>query len=109
MICGGRLVGAGMGCGEAMLLNVEDVLQRRGRPAGACVTLRRNQSLSSRRGSFCIRCKVPWHDRMTCYDYKRYPHAHPEDVKLQNLAQERLWRQCVRCKHMIELAEIATI
>ncbi|KAL6630607.1 hypothetical protein ACP70R_028458 [Stipagrostis hirtigluma subsp. patula] len=58
------------------------------------------------RGSFCIRCKVPWHDGMTCYDYRRrYPHARPEDAKLQNLAQQRLWRQCVRCKHMIEFAE----
>jgi hypothetical protein len=58
------------------------------------------------RGSFCISCKVPWHDRMSCYDYKRrYPHARPEDVKLQNLARQRLWRQCVKCKHMIELAE----
>ncbi|RLN21952.1 uncharacterized protein C2845_PM07G14640 [Panicum miliaceum] len=50
--------------------------------------------------------KVPWHDRMTCYDYKRrYPHARPEVAKLQNLARQRLWRQCVKCKHMIELAE----
>jgi hypothetical protein len=58
------------------------------------------------RGSFCIGCKVPWHDRMTCYQYKRrHPHARPEDVKLQNLAKQRLWRQCVKCKHMIELAE----
>ncbi|XP_062194517.1 E3 ubiquitin-protein ligase RSL1-like isoform X2 [Phragmites australis] len=58
------------------------------------------------RGSFCINCKVPWHDRMSCYDYKRrYPHARPEDAKLQNLARQRLWRQCVKCKHMIELAE----
>ncbi|KAK3118179.1 hypothetical protein QOZ80_9BG0695380 [Eleusine coracana subsp. coracana] len=58
------------------------------------------------RGSFCISCKVPWHDRMICYDYKRsYPHARPEDAKLQNLAKQRLWRQCIKCKHMIELAE----
>ncbi|KAL5219912.1 hypothetical protein ABZP36_024625 [Zizania latifolia] len=58
------------------------------------------------RGSFCISCKVPWHDRMTCYDYKRrYPHDHPEDASLQNLARQQLWRQCSRCKHMIELAE----
>ncbi|KAK3135932.1 hypothetical protein QOZ80_5BG0425480 [Eleusine coracana subsp. coracana] len=58
------------------------------------------------RGSFCISCKVPWHDQMTCDDYKRsFPHAHPEDAKLQNLAKKRLWHQCVKCKHMIELAE----
>ncbi|KAJ1264430.1 hypothetical protein BS78_08G000300 [Paspalum vaginatum] len=58
------------------------------------------------RGSFCISCKVPWHDRMSCYEYKmRNPYARPEDAKLQNLARQRLWRQCVKCKHMIELAE----
>ncbi|KAG8047165.1 hypothetical protein GUJ93_ZPchr0008g13178 [Zizania palustris] len=58
------------------------------------------------RGSFCISCKVPWHDRMTCYDYKRrYPHDRPEDAYLQKLARQQLWRQCIRCKHMIELAE----
>ncbi|KAL6640644.1 hypothetical protein ACP70R_021767 [Stipagrostis hirtigluma subsp. patula] len=58
------------------------------------------------RGSFCIRCKVPWHDRMTCNEYKmRYPHARPDDLRLQNLARQQLWRQCIRCKHMIELAE----
>uniref|UniRef100_I1QWY0 RBR-type E3 ubiquitin transferase n=1 Tax=Oryza glaberrima TaxID=4538 RepID=I1QWY0_ORYGL len=44
--------------------------------------------------------------KMTCYDYKRrYRHARLEDAYLQNLAQQRLWRQCIRCKHMIELAE----
>ncbi|KAE8788402.1 hypothetical protein D1007_37587 [Hordeum vulgare] len=58
------------------------------------------------RGSFCISCKVPWHDRMTCYNYKRrYPQARPDDAKLQNLARQQLWRQCVKCKHMIELSE----
>ncbi|KAL6843301.1 hypothetical protein ACP4OV_027014 [Aristida adscensionis] len=58
------------------------------------------------RGSFCISCKVPWHDGMTCYNYKRrYPLARPEDEMLHNLAQQRLWRQCAKCKHMIELAE----
>jgi hypothetical protein len=56
--------------------------------------------------SFCINCKVPWHDRMTCYEYKRrFPQARPEDAKLQNLARQQLWRQCIKCKHMIELAE----
>ncbi|GJM88213.1 hypothetical protein PR202_ga04249 [Eleusine coracana subsp. coracana] len=51
------------------------------------------------RGSFCIRCKVPWHDKMTCYQYKRrYPHARPEDVKLQNLAKQRCgYEFCYTC------------
>ncbi|GJN13671.1 hypothetical protein PR202_gb00401 [Eleusine coracana subsp. coracana] len=58
------------------------------------------------RGSFCISCKVPWHDGMVCDDYKKsYPHAVPEDARLRNLAKQQLWRQCVKCNHMIELAE----
>ncbi|KAF8724076.1 hypothetical protein HU200_021089 [Digitaria exilis] len=58
------------------------------------------------RGSFCLSCKVPWHDRMSCHEYKRlYPHARPEDGLLKNLAMKQLWRRCVRCRHMIELAE----
>ncbi|CAO2180443.1 unnamed protein product [Urochloa humidicola] len=58
------------------------------------------------RGSFCISCKVPWHDRMSCHEYKRqHPHARPEDARFENLAKERLWRQCVKCRHMIELAD----
>ncbi|CAL4950717.1 unnamed protein product [Urochloa decumbens] len=58
------------------------------------------------RGSFCLSCKVPWHDRMSCHDYKRqYPHARPEDARFENLAKEQLWRQCVKCRHMTELAE----
>ncbi|KAM3194361.1 hypothetical protein ACQJBY_070808 [Aegilops geniculata] len=58
------------------------------------------------KGLFCISCKVPWHAGMSCCDYKRkYPHVRPEDAKLQNLAQQRSWRKCVKCNHMIELAE----
>ncbi|XP_016652653.1 PREDICTED: probable E3 ubiquitin-protein ligase ARI10 [Prunus mume] len=39
---------------------------------------------------FCINCKVPWHYDMNCYDY-------------QSLAMKKLWRQCSKCKHMVEL------
>lgn len=57
-------------------------------------------------GCFCINCRVPWHDKMSCYDYKRSnPHQRTEDLKLHSLAKQNLWRQCVKCKHMIELAE----
>ncbi|KAL0390498.1 UNVERIFIED_CONTAM: hypothetical protein Scaly_0406900 [Sesamum calycinum] len=56
-------------------------------------------------GCFCIDCKVPWHNNMSCSDYKRRnPYPHPEDAKLKNLAATNLWRQCVKCNHMIELA-----
>nr|CAD1817565.1 unnamed protein product [Ananas comosus var. bracteatus] len=57
-------------------------------------------------GPFCIKCKVLWHDQMSCYDYKRlHPHPRPEDAKLQSLARQKLWRQCTKCNNMIELAE----
>ena len=56
-------------------------------------------------GSLCIRCKVPWHERMSCREYQwLYPHGGREDAELQKLAKQRLWRQCERCKHMIELS-----
>ncbi|XP_021746025.1 uncharacterized protein LOC110711891 [Chenopodium quinoa] len=55
---------------------------------------------------FCIYCRVPWHNNMSCLEYKRSnPNLQPEDAKLKSLATKNLWRQCVKCKHMIELAQ----
>ncbi|XP_004295987.1 PREDICTED: uncharacterized protein LOC101290748 [Fragaria vesca subsp. vesca] len=55
---------------------------------------------------FCINCKVPWHKSITCADYKRSnPNPPEEDTKLNSLASSKLWRQCVKCSHMIELIE----
>ncbi|XP_022756079.1 uncharacterized protein LOC111303867 [Durio zibethinus] len=57
-------------------------------------------------GLFCINCKAPWHSNMTCQDFKRKnPHPPAEDLKLKSLATMNLWRQCVKCNHMIELSE----
>ncbi|XP_057480771.1 E3 ubiquitin-protein ligase RSL1-like [Actinidia eriantha] len=56
-------------------------------------------------GLFCINCKVPWHKKMSCLGYKREnPTPLAEDAKLKTLADRNLWRQCVKCNHMIELA-----
>lgn len=54
---------------------------------------------------FCINCKVPWHYNMTCYDYQRSNAHLVEDKMLNSLAKMKLWRQCVKCSHMVELAE----
>ncbi|KAF3454166.1 hypothetical protein FNV43_RR04613 [Rhamnella rubrinervis] len=55
---------------------------------------------------FCINCKVPWHNYMTCYDCKRSnPQACADDQKLESLATKKRWRGCPRCNHMVELAE----
>ncbi|XP_047983265.1 E3 ubiquitin-protein ligase RSL1-like [Salvia hispanica] len=54
---------------------------------------------------FCINCKVPWHNNSTCTQYKLCnPHPPQEEAKLKNLAATNLWRQCVKCNYMIELA-----
>ncbi|CAA0823169.1 zinc finger (C3HC4-type RING finger) family protein [Striga hermonthica] len=56
-------------------------------------------------GYFCIDCKVPWHYNLTCSDYKeKHPYPLPEEAKLKNLAETNLWRQCLKCNHMIELS-----
>ncbi|XVF04975.1 hypothetical protein REPUB_Repub05bG0130000 [Reevesia pubescens] len=55
---------------------------------------------------FCIYCKVPWHYDMTCYDYKKSnPNPVKEDAMLKSLATKKLWRECIKCKNMVELAE----
>ncbi|KAL2328657.1 hypothetical protein Fmac_022084 [Flemingia macrophylla] len=57
-------------------------------------------------GLFCFNCKVPWHSGMSCFTYKRLnPNPPAEDLKLKFLASRSLWRQCLKCNHMIELAE----
>ncbi|KAF5200018.1 E3 ubiquitin-protein ligase dbl4 [Thalictrum thalictroides] len=57
-------------------------------------------------GLFCIDCKVPWHSTMSCKEFKASNlSARVEEAKLKNLANQNLWRQCVKCNHMIELAE----
>ncbi|XP_030448035.1 E3 ubiquitin-protein ligase RSL1-like [Syzygium oleosum] len=55
---------------------------------------------------FCVNCKVPWHSSLTCVAYKKlHPDPPAEDIKLKSLASRNLWRQCIKCNHMIELSE----
>ncbi|XP_030453684.1 E3 ubiquitin-protein ligase RSL1-like [Syzygium oleosum] len=55
---------------------------------------------------FCVECKVPWHYNMSCYEYQRSnPIATAGDAQLKSLASKRLWRECVKCKNLVELAE----
>ncbi|KAM7279991.1 hypothetical protein ACFE04_007125 [Oxalis oulophora] len=57
-------------------------------------------------GLFCLICKVPWHSNMTCDEYKKLnPNPPAEDVRLKTLATRNLWKQCLKCKYMIELSE----
>ncbi|XP_051120804.1 E3 ubiquitin-protein ligase RSL1-like [Andrographis paniculata] len=55
-------------------------------------------------GRFCANCKAPWHNNMTCADFKKGNHySQVEEAKLIKLAVTNLWRQCSKCNHMIEL------
>ncbi|EFH55110.1 hypothetical protein ARALYDRAFT_901177 [Arabidopsis lyrata subsp. lyrata] len=56
-------------------------------------------------GLFCIDCKVPSHSDLSCADYKKlHPDPLIDDLKLKFLAMDKKWRQCVKCKNMIELS-----
>lgn len=55
---------------------------------------------------FCIKCKVPWHTNMSCDYYEMMnPNVYAGEKLLECLARERLWKQCLKCNHMIELAD----
>ncbi|CAA0823170.1 zinc finger (C3HC4-type RING finger) family protein [Striga hermonthica] len=57
-------------------------------------------------GFFCIKCKVPWHENMSCFDFKRLnPYPGKEDKKLKGLANQKKWRQCPKCSFMVSLSE----
>jgi ribonuclease HI len=54
---------------------------------------------------FCVYCKVPWHKNLSCNYYKKEnPYPSEADFKLENLAVQKKWRQCVKCNNMVELA-----
>ncbi|KAF2574544.1 hypothetical protein F2Q70_00005573 [Brassica cretica] len=58
------------------------------------------------RGLFCVDCKVPWHGKLSCTEYKKlHPNPPADDVKLKSLANNKMWRQCGKCQHMIELTQ----
>ncbi|CAN8268298.1 unnamed protein product [Cochlearia groenlandica] len=55
---------------------------------------------------FCMECKVPWHDNLSCNDYKKlHPYLTENDEKLKVLANQKMWRQCGKCQQMIELSK----
>ncbi|KAF8117066.1 hypothetical protein N665_0012s0078 [Sinapis alba] len=55
---------------------------------------------------FCTKCKFPWHDNLSCDDYKiMHPNLRENELKLHALANQKMWRQCGKCQHMIELSK----
>nr|XP_043623152.1 uncharacterized protein LOC122594931 [Erigeron canadensis] len=58
------------------------------------------------RRRFCINCNVIWHENVTCTDYLKYfANQSSSEAKLKSLATRNQWRQCDKCKNMVELAQ----
>ncbi|KAI3429517.1 hypothetical protein D9Q98_005606 [Chlorella vulgaris] len=55
----------------------------------------------------CAFCGIVWHKGCGCKEYQALPSdfRQPEDVALLHVAQQRRWRRCGGCKHMIERNE----
>lgn len=49
----------------------------------------------------CLWCRTPWHHNQSCGQAKA---SATDDGPLLQLARQCRWRQCQRCKHMIELS-----
>ncbi|XP_078445591.1 E3 ubiquitin-protein ligase RSL1-like [Wolffia australiana] len=57
------------------------------------------------KGLFCLVCRVPWHHGMSCEGYQwNSRQLHGEEARVEQLARAHMWRRCVKCSHMIELA-----
>ncbi|CAH8337657.1 unnamed protein product [Eruca vesicaria subsp. sativa] len=50
------------------------------------------------REPFCFNCKAPWHNNMSCDNYKiLHPNLIANDTKLEALDNKKMWRQCTKC------------
>ncbi|KAG2261965.1 hypothetical protein Bca52824_069044 [Brassica carinata] len=85
-------------------------------PSPKCSALMRITELSepnreSEVRTWCVKCgdsfctSFPWHDNLLCDDYKTlHSDLTENDAKLHALANQKMWRQCGNCQHMIELS-----
>ncbi|KXZ52052.1 hypothetical protein GPECTOR_10g1075 [Gonium pectorale] len=58
--------------------------------------------------AFCLRCLIPgWHHGYTCAEFQALPpHLRSaEDAALLRYSARRQWRQCPRCRQMVERSE----
>jgi len=55
----------------------------------------------------CKDCKLIWHERFTCAEFKAIPVSEraPEDLVFAALALKQKWRRCPKCGAMVERTE----
>jgi E3 ubiquitin-protein ligase RNF144 len=56
--------------------------------------------------SFCVKCKVSWHNDFTCTDFQNLPEdMRGEDDRKSLLFMEKTYQRCARCKIFVEKNE----
>ena len=53
---------------------------------------------------FCAQCRVVWHAGIDCSEFQRLSKDErgTEDIMLMELAKQKSWRRCPRCKFYVE-------
>ncbi|PIA43226.1 hypothetical protein AQUCO_02000574v1 [Aquilegia coerulea] len=59
------------------------------------------------RRMFCAQCKVPWHTGINCKDFQKLGKGEreKEDILLMNLAKDKKWQRCPKCKFYVERSD----
>ncbi|CAI2368487.1 unnamed protein product [Moneuplotes crassus] len=52
--------------------------------------------------TYCLRCKVPWHEGWTCKEFSPIKKASANDQMFYKLAKESSFQQCSRCKFWVQ-------
>ncbi|GLI59474.1 hypothetical protein VaNZ11_001357 [Volvox africanus] len=83
-------------CSSPMLVNKEELQPNTPAICPAC------------RKKFCPHCRIPgWHKGYTCEAFQALP-AHlrsADDAAMLQLSKQKQWKQCPRCKQMVERSE----
>ncbi|KAJ4745116.1 RING/U-box superfamily protein [Rhynchospora pubera] len=66
-------------------------------------TVTRSECPSCRR-FFCAACKVAWHSGLSCEEVGKLgeDEKEREDLLMMQMAKEKKWRRCPRCKYFVE-------
>ncbi|CAI2369937.1 unnamed protein product [Moneuplotes crassus] len=52
--------------------------------------------------SYCLRCKVEWHENFSCEEYRKYKGYPEEDRQFQKYLDGTPFKQCPKCGHWVE-------
>ncbi|XP_042386823.1 E3 ubiquitin-protein ligase RNF144B-like [Zingiber officinale] len=82
------------GCSAALLVDDED---------GGVATLKKAECPHCRR-LFCALCKAGWHGELSCSEFQRLrtKERRREDLLLMEVAKEKGWKRCPKCKFFVE-------